>query len=143
MANQLYQPVANSNSLLKRNLDIAKRKTLLSRFDYEIRLIMQVFPNKVNYQNYGLECIGSGWLVHGLINGSCPGNTILTFETARLVMRRTETSARFPHGHPLLPNRCISCGTQSSKTDAKRQTGKRLVPPQIVQIRSGIPRDIV
>ena len=104
--------MANSNSLLKRNLEIAKRKTLSSRFEYEIRLIMQVFPNKVNYQNYGLECIGSGWLVDGLINGSCPGKTILTFETARLVMRRTETSARFPHGHPLLPNRCISCGTQ-------------------------------
>lgn len=123
MADQFYQPVTNPNPLLKRNLEIAKRKALLSRFEYEIRLKMQVFPNKVNHQNYGLECIGSGWLIDGFINGSCPEKTILTFETARLVMRRTETSARFPQGHPLLPNRCISCGTQYLPNSVLLQKG--------------------
>ena len=36
----------------------------------------------------------------------------ISFETARLVMRPTETSVRFPDGHPLLLCRCVHCESQ-------------------------------
>jgi hypothetical protein len=72
----------------------------------------QGFPTKLEYSNNGLQCIGPGFVVNGLVSEFCPNNVTISFETARLIMRRSETSVRFPNGFPRLLGRCISCESQ-------------------------------
>lgn len=52
----------------------------------------QGFPTKLEYSNNGLQCIGPGFVVNGLISEFCPNNVTISFETARLIMQRRSTA---------------------------------------------------
>lgn len=109
----------------------------------------QGFPTKLEYSNNGLQCIGPGFVVNGLVSEFCPNNVTISFETARLIMRRSETSVRFPNGFPRLLGRCISCESQyelnqffRKKTAAKWQMGRRTAISVVASSQSGLHRDI-
>jgi len=90
----------------------------------------QGFPTKLEYSNNGLQCIGPGFVVNGLISEFCPNNVTISFETARLIMRRSETSVRFPNGFPRLLGRCISCESQYELNQFFRKNGCEMADGQ-------------
>ena len=90
----------------------------------------QGFPTKLEYSNNGLQCIGPGFVVNGLVFEFCPNNVTISFETARRIMRRSETSVRFPNGFPRLLGRCISCESQYELDQFPRKNGCEMADGQ-------------
>jgi hypothetical protein len=90
----------------------------------------QGFPTKLEYSNNGLQCIGPSFVVNGLVSEFCPNNVTISFETARLIMRRSETSVRFPNGFPRLLGRCISCESQYELNQFFRKNGCEMADGQ-------------